>query len=112
MMREPESGELRHLCTVRVWQDVPGSGTAVDQTYDAGVQAWAKITPVAGSVYHGSKQTGEAVTHRFEIRYLENITAGHVIECEGLRYRVKRSSHMNGGRRFTVLEAEELTVIA
>lgn len=109
MILEPRTGELRHLCKIRQWQDVPSSpGSGITQNIDAGVDAWAKIVPVAGSVYHGSAQTDHAVTHRFEVRYITGITAEHVIDCEGQRYRVKRVSHMNGGQRFTALEVEEL----
>ena len=112
MMREPATGELIWLTTIRKWQDVPGFDNAIDQTFDAGVKAWAKLTPVAGSTYYGSKQTGDDVTHRFEIRYLDGITAEHVVELNNIRYRVKRMSHMNGARRFTALEVKELGTIA
>ena len=52
------------------------------------------------------------MTHRITIRYRNGITndwEAVVGEGEGATvYRVRRSSHLNGKRRFTVLEVEEL----
>lgn len=111
-MQLPTVGELNRLVTIRRWQDVPNAAFGVDQTFDAGVQVWAKVEPVAGAIYYGTKQTGENVTHRFVIRYRIGITAEHVVEYAGVRYRIQRVSDMNDARRFTVIEAQELGTIS
>ncbi len=107
----PTIGELNRLVTIRRWQDMPNAAFGVDQTFDAGVSLWAKVEPVAGVIYYGTKQTGENVTHRFTIRYRTDISAEHVIEYAGNRYRIQRVSDLNGAHRFTVMEAQELGAI-
>jgi SPP1 family predicted phage head-tail adaptor len=110
-MPNPAPGDLDRRVTLRLWQDQPNAAFGIDQTYDAGVTVWARIEPVGGSVYYGSKQTGEGVSHRITVRHRPGITAGHVAESGGLRYRVRRVSELGGERRFTVLEVEELGAV-
>jgi SPP1 family predicted phage head-tail adaptor len=110
-MRKPSAGALDRRIALRRWQDQPNSAFGIDQTYDAGVTVWGRIEPVGGSVYYGSKQTGDSVSHRITVRHVTGITAEHVAECDGVRYRVRRVSDLAGERRFTVLEVEELGAI-
>lgn len=112
-MELPKIGDLDRTVIVKRWQDMPAMGAGIDQTFDAGVSAWAKIEPVGNAIFFGTKQIDESVTHRIIIRRTSTLTertisGEHVVECEGLRYRVKRASDLNGARRFVMIEAEEL----
>lgn len=116
-MREPTAGELNRRATIRLWQDVPNAAFGLDQTFDAGYACWAKVEPVGGATYYGAKQTGDQVTHRITVRRVAgktdpaSVTGSHVVEIDGMRYRVRRVTDMNDGRRFTAIEAEELGAI-
>ena len=112
MIPEPGLGELRDLVKLRLWADVPNGLAGLDQTFDAGTDIFAKIEPVGGATYWGTKQTGESITDRFYVHYLEGVTAQHVIEYEGRRYRVKRTAPLGNARRFTMIETTNLGAIA
>lgn len=105
-------GRMDRLIRIRKWQDVPNPGASLDQTFDAGVTAWANKRAASGSLYYGTQQVDTKVTDIFTIRYREGITGEHVIELAGIRYRVKRASPYRDQRVFTVIEAEELGAIA
>lgn len=97
--------------TIKGWQDMPAMGGGISQTFDAGQPAWAKREPLGNAVFFGTKQVGEDITDRFIIRRTSlltdrTITGEHVIEGEGQRFRVKRVSAMDGGRKFVVIETE------
>ena len=61
-MNEPTAGELRHYITIKSWQDVPGSNSGITQNFTSPVYAYAKIEPVGAQIYHGTKQTEDAIT--------------------------------------------------
>lgn len=116
-MREPGAGELNRRALIRKWEDVPNAAFGLDQTFDAGFACWASVEPIGGATYYGAKQTGDQVTHRIIVRRVAgktdpaSVTAEHVVEIGGMRYRVRRVTDMNDGRRFTAIEAEELGAI-
>lgn len=112
-MKLPTIGDLKRRVTIRRWADIPAMGTGIDQSFDAGVLAWAMIEPVGSAIFFGTKQVGEEVTHRIIIRRTtaltdRTLTGEHVVESEGVRYRVKRASDINDARRFVMLEVESL----
>lgn len=117
MMREPKAGDLNRTATIRQWQDVPNVAFGLDPQYDAGVTCKANVEPVGGALFYGSQQVEAAVTHRIIVRRMPgktdpaSITGEHVVEVGGMRYRVKRVTDINGARRFTAIEAEELGAI-
>lgn len=117
-MRLPSSGDLRRRVTIRYWQDSPNVAFGLTPVFTEDYTCWAKIEPVGGSIYWGSKQTGDTVTHRVIVRYVAgktdpaSITGEHVIESEGTRYRVRRVSDINDARRFVAVEVEQLGDVA
>lgn len=101
---------------VRRWQDVPDAGFGIEQTFDAGVRLWAKVDPVSSGIFFGSQQLEQAVTHRFTVRRSSQITeatitAEHVVEYAGQRYRVKRTIALEGRRERVALDTELLGAI-
>lgn len=112
-MIEPGAGELNRRVVIRERIDYPGAEPAeVGSDFNGVRRTWAKIEPVGSAVYSGSVQADSIVTHRVTIRYRNGITTGHeVVEKRGgveVVYRVRRSSPLGTGRRFTVIEVEEL----
>lgn len=116
-LQPPAVGELNRLVTVREWQDMPSMDGGISQTFDAGKKAWAKLVPVGAALYYGTQQVEAGVTHRLETwrtsRLNERtVTGAHVVECEGLRYRVRRATAMDQERQFLLVDLTELGAIA
>ena len=112
-MNEPAIGELDTRVTLRHRDDQPNEFDAdLESSFPVQKRTWAKVEPVGSALYSGSVQADSIMTHRITIRYRNGITndwEAVVGESEGATvYRVRRSSHLNGKRRFTVLEVEEL----
>lgn len=112
----PTAGALRHQIAIRLQSDAPAAAFGLDTTYGAPLTVWAQHVPVGAAIFFGTQQTGEGVTDRFFVRRFdgtqpEQITAAHVIEFGGQRYRVRRASDLEGARKFTMIEAECLGVI-
>ena len=112
-MNEPAIGELDTRVTLRHRDDQPNEFAAdLESSFPVQKRTWAKVEPVGSALYSGSVQADSIMTHRITIRYRNGITndwEAVVGEGEGATvYRVRRSSHLNGKRRFTVLEVEEL----
>lgn len=117
MMRLPNSGELQRRIRLRVWTDYPNAAFAVDQKVDHGIERWAKVEPVYGLANRAGMQTGEMPTHLFWVRYApgtrpEDLTANHVIEWNGHRYRVMDALNALDAQRFTRISAKDLGAIA
>jgi len=112
-MTLPAAGELNRRILIKKRQDMPAMGGGISQTYDAGVQMWAKHVPVGTAIFFGTKQVGEDLTDRFIVRRTstlneKTITGEHVVEWDGQRYRVKRASDLEDARTFIMLETENL----
>lgn len=107
-MRYPGAGELNRPITLRVRSDFPATDMGLDSNYPSSIPTWAKIEPVGSVIYAGSVQVDNTVTHRVTLRYRTGITDSHEVVEGNTVYRVKRVTDMNGARRFTVLEVEEL----
>lgn len=110
-MRAPEAGELNSRIAIKRWQDMPAMGGGITQSDTLVLTVWGKVEPVGNSIFFGTKQVGEAVTDRITIRRSSlvterTITGEHVCECDGVRYRVRRASPLNGGKVFVLLEVE------
>lgn len=108
MLKEPGAGELNRRVNIRRRVDVPALDSGLDQTFPESMPRWAKIEPAGSAVYAGSVQIDDTVTHRITVRYLDGLSNAHEIVHGDRVYRVKRITDMNGARRFTVIEAEEL----
>ncbi|WP_188260866.1 phage head closure protein [Azospirillum tabaci] len=107
-MQRPSAGDLNRRAVIRRWQEFPDVVDGIDQSFPEVARVWSKVEPVGGGIYYGSVQTGNMVTHRITIRRRQDVTAEHVIDADGRRYRVKRSADLGTAREFTVLDVEEL----
>lgn len=115
-MKYPNIGDLDKLVRVRAWQDVPDATAGIDQTYDAGIEAWARIEPTGSALFYGSAQVETGVTHRAATWRTSQLNAdriggSHVIDHGGMRYRVRRATDINGLRAFVLFDLEQLGVI-
>ena len=117
-MREPGAGELNRRILLRLQTDVPNAGFGLDPTYSAGTALWAKHEPVHSLAIRAGQQTGEAPTDFFWVRRAgtigtrpEDLTAAHVIDWDGQRYRVLEAIDVNGARRFTRITVKLLGAI-
>lgn len=113
-LKTPQVGELGKRIAIYRCQDQPTGTVDIQQTLSGVLKAWAKIVAVGAQVYYSSKQTGDNVTHRFIVRTVpskidaRSITLEHVIEYDGLRYRIRRVNDIGKTKLFTVIEATEL----
>lgn len=122
--REPAAGELNRRLAIRRRTDQPADDMGLDSTFSILKARWGKIQPVGTAVYTEGVQTDVKITHRIWFRIIKGITDAHeivhVTRVPGVDevyevvpetplYRVKRSADMNGSRRFTLLEVEELS---
>jgi hypothetical protein len=113
---EPRPGELREQITLRQWSDVPNSAFGIDQTFDSGINRWAKHEAIHGLTQRAGVQTGEAPTDLFFIRAEsgttpQEITGAHVVEWLGHRYRVMDTISIGATRGFTRITVKDLGAI-
>ena len=122
--REPAAGDLNRRVAIRLRTDLPAADMGVSSEFTEIKPRWAKIEPVGTAVHSEGVQTGNKVTHRIWIRALPGVTEAHeVVHITHLPgesaysvvvgspiYRIKRNADLNGGRRFTLLEVEELGI--
>ena len=112
----PTAEQFNRRILLRLWSDVPNGAFGVDHSFDAGRKLWAKVEPVHGLAIRAGMQTGEIPTHLFWVRYSsttrpEDITASHVIDWNGRRYRVLDAINFEDMQRFTRITAKEIGVI-
>lgn len=112
-MAQPASGELNRRIKILAIKDIPAMGAGVTQEYTLMTEVWAKHQPVGGAIFFGTKQVGDDLTDRFFVRRStivdeRTVTANHVIEMSGVRYRVKRASPWESKRDFLMIETEAL----
>lgn len=112
-MSLPAAGELNRRIAIKQQADMPAMGAAVTQNFSDFATVWAKHQPVGSAIFYGTKQVAEDVTDRFIVRRTalvneHTVTADHVIEFVGYRYRVRRASDLEGAQQYTMIEAEKL----
>ena len=107
-MREPSAGELNRRITLRLRTDIPALDQGLDSLFTDQKRRWAKIEPVGTAVYANGVQTDMKVTHRVTFYYLKGMSESHEVLHGTTIFRVRRVADMNGNRRFTLLEVEEL----
>lgn len=110
------AGELKDRILLRLQTDVPNGQFGVDATFDTGVALWAKHEPVHGLAIRAGMQTGEVPTDLFFVRYSlgtrpKDLTAAHVIEWTGRRYRVIDAIDVEGAHRITRITTKDLGAI-
>lgn len=106
--RDLGAGELDRYVLVRLRTDRPAADMGLESEIFEPTWRWSNIKPVGTAVYSAGVQTDNKITHRVIVRRFEGITTEHEIVEGEVIYRVKRSAPMNGGKRFTVIEVEEL----
>ncbi|MEZ2293091.1 hypothetical protein [Variovorax sp. RCC_210] len=116
-MKYPDIGELDRLVKIRLWSDSASSGFAIDQQFDPGQDAWARIDPAGSALFYGTQQIEPGMTHRLATWRSSTInalaiTGRHVVEHEGIRYRVRRVTDINGRKDFVLMDLEQLKAIA
>lgn len=114
-MRGPAIGEFDKLVKVRLWTDTPTT-FALEQQFDVGQDAWASLMPAGSAVFYGTQQvttgvTDQLITWRTSMLNARTVTARHVVEYDGQRYRVRRATDMNGEKSFLVVDLELLGAI-
>ncbi|MCL9653566.1 head-tail adaptor protein [Pseudomonas protegens] len=107
-MREPSAGEFDRRILIRLRSDKPAANLGVVPVFSTEKQRWAKIEPVGTAVYNAGVQVDNRVTHRVTLYLLAGMSEAHEVVYAGTIYRVRRVAEMNGGRRYTLLEVEEL----
>lgn len=112
-----DAGQLNRRILIRLWSDMPNVAFGIDQTFDAGITRWARREPVHGIALRAGMQTGEVPTDLFWVRHgtgtqPEDITAAHVIEWNGRRYRVMDAIDVDGAGVFTRISTKDLGAIA
>lgn len=112
-MNFPETGELKHRIMLKNWQDVPNASGSITQQKPDLLPVWAKREPVGALVYQGSVQIEDKITHRFYIRFRDDIVIDNnvLIICGGMEYRVRRCGDMEDAKRFLLIETEELGAV-
>ena len=116
MNQEPRPGELDQRVKIRHKTNMPNASFGLDQTFDAGTDVWAMRYLVLGLALRAGMQTGEVPTDLFFVRVQpgtapEEITAAHVVEWRGRRYRVLDTINVGALRRFTRISAKDLGAI-
>lgn len=112
----PAAGDLNRRIAIKAWTDVPNAAFGLDQTFDAGISRWAKVEPVHGLALRAGMNTEEIPTHLFWVRYTpgtrpEDLTASHVVEWNGRRYRIMNSIDVNDAGCFTRITTKDLGAI-
>lgn len=107
-MREPSAGELDRRITLRLRTDIPALDQGLESLFTEQKKRWAKIEPVGTAVFANGVQTDMKITHRVIFYFLKGMSESHEVVHGATVYRVRRVADMNGNRRFTLLEVEEL----
>ncbi|ANY85985.1 head-tail adaptor protein [Pseudomonas putida] len=105
---DPPAGELDRRITIRLREDHPLHAADLESVFTEPRHRWAKVRAVGTAVYTDSVQTDDKITHRVWVRLLQGVTTSHEVVTGGVVYRVKRSAPWGAGKRFTLLEVEEL----
>lgn len=106
--REPGAGELDRRITIRLRGDLPLDAADLESVFNEPRHRWAKLRAVGTAVYTDSVQTDDKITHRVWVRVLAGVTTSHEVVAGDVVYRVKRSAPWGAGKRFTLIEVEEL----
>lgn len=102
-------GQLKKRATFLEWTSEQ-EGTGLREEYKPILTTWCKLEPTGALTYwFGKVQLDTDVTHRITVRRTERtkpekLTSQIVVEVEGARFKILRSSDLEGAERFTVLD--------
>ena len=104
-------GALRNRVTLEMRQQAADGSTGIAETYALVAEVWGAVEATRGSVYIGSIQVGDAITHRITMRWLDPTTFTHLSVNEGAqRFRKRDARDPDGRRRWLEVMAEEMRV--
>lgn len=113
----PVIGELNRRVLLLAVQHSPAGDARLTKNERKIAEVWGKVEINGGAAYWDSVNIDEAVTHRVYVRYVYGLTRPqdlkHLteLEIEGVTYRVRRCTDVNGAHRFTMLECEEICCV-
>lgn len=102
-------GQLRKRCTFLEWTSEQ-EGTGLREEFKPLFSTWCKLEPTGALTYwFGKVQLDTNVTHRITVRRTERtkpekLTSQIVVKVDGNRFKILRSSDLEGAERFTVLD--------
>ncbi|MCP1289826.1 head-tail adaptor protein [Chromobacterium sp. S0633] len=102
------AGDLKSPVRLRLCRQLPGVDMSTMPELVTEMPTRARIDAVGGSVYLGSVQVGEAVTHYIYIRARKNLGAEWEVVHGSAVYRVRRVAPLNDQPAFMRLDCEEL----
>lgn len=114
--RRVEIGSLRWPVTIGLRTQVPAATGGMTESLDEIIKVRADVQPVGPMTFYGSAQVDTPVTHKVTIRWLDWVSALHVIIRDSLRqdgstrrevFRIRRMMEIDGRKRFLLLEVEE-----
>lgn len=114
-MQLPKIGELNRRVKLVSVSHEPDDSSGLREKRVLLAEVWAKCEIVGGASYWSSVNVEETQTHRFYVRYVNNLTRPidlrrlTQVECEGAIYSVRRVTDVNGLHQFTLMECEEMT---
>lgn len=104
-------GALRNRVTLEMRQQAADNSTGIAETFATVAEVWGAVEATRGSVYIGSIQVGDAITHRITLRWVDPSTFTHLSVNEGAqRFRKRDARDPDGRRRWLEVMAEEMRV--
>ena len=104
-------GALRNRVSLEMRQQAADGSTGIAETFALVDQVWGAVEATRGSVYIGSIQVGEAITHRITLRWVDPSSFTHLSVNEGAqRFRKRDARDPDGRRRWLEVMAEEMRV--
>lgn len=104
-------GALRNRVALELRQQAANASTGIAETFAPVASVWGAVEATRGSVYIGSIQVGEAITHRITLRWVDPTTFTHLSVNDGAqRFRKRDARDPDGRRRWLEVMAEEMRV--
>ena len=104
-------GSLRNRVALEMRQQAADNATGIAETFATVAEVWGAVEATRGSVYIGSIQVGEAITHCITLRWVDPSTFTHLSVNEGAqRFRKRDARDPDGRRRWLEVMAEEMRV--
>lgn len=111
----PRIGQMRKRITIQSRVDAEYSTYSADITranIASNPVVWAQVVNVTGTAQVDSRNAGESVSHRFTIRFREDVSKKNEILYNGKRYQIATIQVEEDEReRFLVIDANELDVV-
>lgn len=110
-----DPGALDTRITIGEWRSEQ-FGTSLEEVFTPINSVWAHVEPTRPLTFWlGKVQLDTAATHRITVRRMksltrpEELTGRHGVEIDGVKFKILRAFDLDGKRRFTVIEACQVT---